>query len=988
MASEQTETALRDIRRLFSEGTVAGLADAQLLERFVVGRDEEAFSALVAEHGPMVMAVCRRVLSDSNDVEDAFQATFLVLVRKARSVRAEESLGGWLYRVAHRVAVEANRDAVRRRAREMRAAVRSASDRDHGGAPDDSWPALHEELARLPEKFRRPVVLCYLEGKTQAEAAAQLRWSGATLRRRLAGARERLRTRLVRRGIAPSAGLLAADFAVDVMAAVPPALASATTRAASALALGRAATSTAAVSLTRHVLRSLLMTKLKVAATVAMTTGLIAWIALGPVAAQQGGAVGPGPKPSPVAGPVTPPDGGADPLVFAGVVLDDAGRPLAGAKLFVSHPTADQFAFLRGGTSGPDGRFRFEVARAAFDQSGQDNPWIHAAVVAAADGFGPVWMSAATPPLPGSQPADRMTLRLAKDDIAIEGRILSTEGRPVAGAKVQPFLLEYRQNRDLAHIPWDSDEAGPGTMGLNLSVENLFPEVATDADGRFTLKGIGRDRMVHVAISGPNIASQLLEVETRPGPMRTLPGRIRQGKMLPKRIRYGARFEHVAAPSRPVVVVVRERGSGRPILGARINFREATDARGRFRLGGLPYEDKITLQVYLPAGLPYFSREVTIEAKEPGLKPVTADIELTKGILLRGRLTDEKSGRPIRGFPSYIPLKGNRHVDMLRTRPLSNRREAEGATDPDGRFAFAVPPGPGVVVVQAGTGDNVWYPPVRRVSEADRARGLAYPGDDALLDTVPRPTDLARFNAYRVINIPEEGAEAFDCDFAIDPGATRGGPIVDPDGKPLEGVTVYGLRDLVFDSWGQLTDREFTARNLEAGVPRRVFFFHAGRKLGGHLDVRADGPAPIEARLGPSGAVTGRLVDSNGAPMTEAHFRLVFEDADGIPRIVFPPGHRVRTEAETKRDQLVDGFSDRRGLTVAQASDIQGGFRIEDIIPGTTFHLIALPTRAEPKLGPKARVAAGEKTIAETAILPGQTLDLGDVLLDGAATRP
>jgi hypothetical protein len=611
-------------------------------------------------------------------------------------------------------------------------------------------------------------------------------------------------------------------------------------------------------------------------------------------------------------------------------------------------------------------------------------------VVATADGFGPVWMSAATPPLPGSQPADGMTLRLARDDIVIEGRILSTEGRPVAGAKVQPIVLQYRQNRELVHIPWDSNEAGPGTMGGNVSVKNLFPEVVSDADGRFVLKGIGRERMVEVVVSGPNIASRSLEIETRPGPIRTLDGYgpMRDGKMPPKRIRFGARFEYVAAPSRTVVGVVRERGSDRPIPGALINFREPTDAQGRFRLEGLPYEDKITFPVYPPAGLPYFFREVTVEAKEAGLKPVTADVELTRGILLRGRLTDEKSGRPIRGFPRYIPLRGNRHIDLLRSPPLSDPREAGGSTDPDGRFAFAVPPGPGVVVVQAGTGDNVWYPPVRRVSDADRARGLAYPGEPALLETVPRPTDLARFNAYRVIDLPEEGAEVFDCDFAIDPGATRGGPILDPDGKPLESVTVYGLRDPAFDSWGLLASREFAARNLEAGVPRRVFFFQAGRKLGGHLDVRADGPAPIEARLGPSGAVTGRLVDSRGAPMTDVRFRLVFEDAEGIPRIVFPPGHRIRTEAKVKRDQLVDGFSDEKGLTVAQSSDIQGRFRIEDIIPDTTFHLIALPTRTEPNLGPKARVVAGEKTIAKTAILPGQTLDLGDVLLDGTAIRP
>ncbi len=165
---------LRDLRRLFGEGTYTGLGDEELLARFVAERDEVAFEALLAAHGPMVLTVCRRVLSNPSDVEDAFQATFLVLARKANSVRADGSLGSWLHRVANRVAVEANRDAIRRRTREVTAAVLSSADRDGDRTPEVYRPALHEELARLPEKFRRPVVLCYLEGRTQEEVAGEL----------------------------------------------------------------------------------------------------------------------------------------------------------------------------------------------------------------------------------------------------------------------------------------------------------------------------------------------------------------------------------------------------------------------------------------------------------------------------------------------------------------------------------------------------------------------------------------------------------------------------------------------------------------------------------------------------------------------------------------------------------------------------------------------------------------------------------------------
>ena len=185
MAGEPIGDALRQIGRLFSGGAVAGQTDAALLHRFVAGGDEEAFAGLVARHGPMVLAVCRGVLRDPSDAEDAFQATFLVLVRRAGSIWVDESLGGWLYRVAHRVAVRANVDAVKRRARERRGVEMDAI---AGSEPRDRpESALHAEIARLPEPMRRALILCELEGMTQAEAARVLHCGEATLRRRLAG---------------------------------------------------------------------------------------------------------------------------------------------------------------------------------------------------------------------------------------------------------------------------------------------------------------------------------------------------------------------------------------------------------------------------------------------------------------------------------------------------------------------------------------------------------------------------------------------------------------------------------------------------------------------------------------------------------------------------------------------------------------------------------------------------------------------------------
>ena len=241
MAGAQLGAALRQIQRLFSEGSSTGLSDTQLLAGFAARRDEAAFAALVARHGPMVLAVCRGILRDQHDAEDAFQATFLVLARKAGSAWAEGQLGGWLHKVAYRIAVRASADAARRRAVERRAAEEAAVEYTRDALEDDLRPALHEEVARLPAKLRLPVVLCYLEGLTHAQAAVALRCGEATLRRRLAGARERLRLRLARRGFEPSAAALGGALAKEAGAAVPPVCAEATVRAAIRVAAGEAA---------------------------------------------------------------------------------------------------------------------------------------------------------------------------------------------------------------------------------------------------------------------------------------------------------------------------------------------------------------------------------------------------------------------------------------------------------------------------------------------------------------------------------------------------------------------------------------------------------------------------------------------------------------------------------------------------------------------------------------------------------------------------
>jgi RNA polymerase sigma factor (sigma-70 family) len=272
-----------------------GLTDGQLLARFLDGRDEAAFAALVKRHGPMVLGVCRRVLGHAHDAEDAFQAAFLVLAQRAGAVLRREAVASFLYGVAYRTAQRARARRARRHATE-----RQVQDMPHPavGPPEaQDWrPVLDRELSRLPPKYRACLVLCDLEGKPRREAARQLNLAEGTLASRLATARRMLSRRLTKCGVTLSGGALAMVLAEGASAAVPAPWVGATARAAALLAAGRAgAAALPATLLMKEVLKAMLMTKLKVylaAALVAVALGAggLAYRAAGqaPQAAQAG----------------------------------------------------------------------------------------------------------------------------------------------------------------------------------------------------------------------------------------------------------------------------------------------------------------------------------------------------------------------------------------------------------------------------------------------------------------------------------------------------------------------------------------------------------------------------------------------------------------------------------------------------------------------------------------------------------------------------
>jgi RNA polymerase sigma factor (sigma-70 family) len=264
-----TQSVARQLSALIQRGPVGDVSDGQLLERFSTRTREPdglAFTVLVERHGQDVLQICRSVLRDEHAAHDAFQVTFLVLVRKARTLHVRDSLGPWLHSVAYRVALCSRSAAARRRKHERRGAERAAKVLNGiERTESDIRAVIQEEVARLPEHYRVPIVLCDLEGRTHEQVARQLGWPLGTVKSRQVRGRERLKQRLIGRGLAPTAALgFAVTLAGPARAAVPRALVDATTRAAVGFASG-AGPSTVA-TLTREVLMIMLLSRLRVLA--------------------------------------------------------------------------------------------------------------------------------------------------------------------------------------------------------------------------------------------------------------------------------------------------------------------------------------------------------------------------------------------------------------------------------------------------------------------------------------------------------------------------------------------------------------------------------------------------------------------------------------------------------------------------------------------------------------------------------------------------
>jgi RNA polymerase sigma factor (sigma-70 family) len=919
--------------------------DRQLLEAFLARRDEAAFAELVRRHGPMVLNVCRGVLGNLHDAEDAFQATFLVLAQKAASIRRREAVAGWLCGVAYHLALKVPAAAKRRRNAEEQTEERAVADPLMDMTLRELHQLLLEELQYLPEKYRLPLVLCYLEGRTQTEAARQLGWLKDVFRGRLNRGRTQLRARLTRRGLALTAGLFASTLTASPVQAALPAVQVETL--AKAVLKGGDLVSARVASLAEGAIGGLIARHGKIATLVVLALGLVTagtglWAqhqlaAQAPVASKGTPADTP-PQTKKVlvrAQPEVAIEDKGDTLAVSGRVLDPEGKPFAGAKITLwwheargwivwHHPAMHSVKPYRGATSGADGRFDFTLAKSAMRDTylnADANPWHRMAIIAAAPGYGPAWLYAYGLGTPNAK------LQLVKDDVPILGRVRDLQGRLVAGATVRLHRVEARPSDHSDTLDRDA-WAGPPAA------------VTTDEQGRFRLTGAGRDRSAVLIVSGPRIETKIVRAAT---------GKTEDDKPI----------EVIAGPSKPIEGTVRAKDTGKPLAGvwvygnehANCNnnqvrlVRAVTDDKGHYRLQGMPKTKSYELTVYAAADQSYLGTARTVADSE-GLKPIAADFTLRRGIPVKFRLLDKRTGRPVRGQIQYDLDQNNPfYVEAVYGPGVIPSREFMHirTTDQDGYIRFIAYPGPCVIYGFAGRENGHFLR--ARLDPADEAKGYFPLGKGD-----PANGFLGLSHGYRRIDYPENAKEQ-TFDILFDSGVTLKGLLVGPDSQPVKGAVAYGLS---FDRTPRsqppedevLPNDTFLARGLDPDEACTLSFVQRERKLLGHVVVRGNEKQPATVRLRRWGALTGRLVDVAGKPLADVRVSLKYPD---LPR----PGMRpLDKEVRTDRD---------------------GRFRVAGLLPDLDHELI-LSHVAKTDF----TVSAGE-ALKKVKTREGEVKELGDI---------
>jgi RNA polymerase sigma factor (sigma-70 family) len=967
MASLAPSSLARQLGSLFAGGSAAGLSDRELLERFT-GRggpaDEAAFATIVARHGPMVLGLCRQLLGDQHHAEDAFQATFLVLACRARSIRDPDVLGPWLYGVALRTARKARARLARRRQAEEAGAIARTEASPAVQAEQmierERAEALHHEVDRLPEPFRRAVVACYFEGLSPDEAARRLRWSSGTLRSRLVRARDKLRRGLARRGIVLSTTALGVALAPrSASASVSSLLCDSTTRTAIHFAARRAAgeaISASAAALAQEVLKTMIVHKLKAAAlsflmlaTLAAGAGYLSLNAFaGPREGEPPGEPGAKearqePRP-PAAGDATRPAPGR--MFVEGRVLDPDGKPVANA-------TAMAYAALkwpgRGDRLAPT--WPSPLGRARSDGSGRfrlDAPRVSSSrhyefgAVAIAPGYGAGWVELDPD---ADRPDAVITLR---PEQVIHGRVFDVQGRPVRDIEVSVESLALPAVNDPTRP--EGEEKGPYFLRDQPHGPPAWPRPATtDADGRFTIRGVGRGLRARLAIDDPRFARLNLAIDTdASSAIKSLTMAVEPARIITGRVTYADTGE--PAPHARVEVEF-QRDGGSAWAG---DFE--TDAQGRFRANprvGPHY----SVMVFAPESTPYLTASKRF-AWPKGALEQTVDLALPRGVLVRGKVIEEGSGKPIAGARiNYLS-----HPDRD---PRTGATNGRAMTAEDGTFQLGVVPGPGYLAVLGPGEDYVLHEIGRRMTREGRPSG-----------------QRQYAHAFHRLEL-EPDDDSRDVTIALWPSTPVPIRVVGPDDRPAQDAAVIS-RVILQPTWiawfwwrsyyhGAVRDGHFTVHGLADDAEVPVSFLDARHNLGAtaRLSGRSGANGPVTVRLEPFGAARARLVDLAGKPAPRSR------DGSTITTLVVTPGPSLESEDRADQDRLAADEAvlarfDPIHHEKPPGSDDRGQLTVPSLIPGATYRIY----------DGTAGAPGSSSLRKEFTVRSGETVDLGDIRIE------
>jgi len=490
----------------------------------------------------------------------------------------------------------------------------------------------------------------------------------------------------------------------------------------------------------------------------------------------------------------------------------------------------------------------------------------------------------------------------------------------------------------------------------------IMTTAITDADGRVRLRGIGRERLAMLRIEGPTIESAcMVHARTRPGPPLTMPY---QTPWHPEEITYyGATFEHVAPASVPIVGTVRDKQSGKPLPGVTIQAhkladnpvksfvvayycRTTSDGKGRYRLTGMPIGKGNELLAVPPLGQPYLMSKKTVDVT-PGDDSLQADFELKRGVLIRGRVTDAKTGAAVRYCTvDYYVLHNNPYYKEAPGFDGAFEVVGPYMTDQEGRYAVPGLPGRSIVAVRVFPKSLTDYPlraGVEKIPELSKAGG-------SYNKLAPAPLHLGITNALSLVD-PAEGAETFELNFQLDPGQMLTGTVLDPEGKPLNGAHYRGATEL--GSWRLLDSARFSVNGYRPDKPRTLVLVHLERKLSGTVVLQDEQKGTLTVQLQPCASVTGRLLDGDGKPLAGVELQ-----DKHLPTNLWVKG------SNGELGRINESFS----------TDTDGRFRIEGLAPGLKYR----PRVFDKKAGKYLSVAA-----FEVALEPGEAKDLGEVRIPG-----